>query len=200
MTSARPLRDVFSELATAGSGGDAGEVLDAHGHADLPDGLVAEAVVSYADTAPVEVAEHLAPFVMAHSAVYPEAVSGPADPAGWLDAVSTAPEPLVDDSEADLAAPDPDAADPADATDDRTDLGLDFGLGDRDPAEFDIDSTGEIATALDTAPATVDTGADLPVEHPVAAGLTPAQADPTDLADTGETGSDGDADDNGLDG
>jgi hypothetical protein len=38
-------------------------------HADLPNDLVSEAIVNYADTAPAEVAEHLAPFVMAHGPV-----------------------------------------------------------------------------------------------------------------------------------
>ena len=47
-----------SPATTAGRRADPAEVLRASGHADLPDGLVAEAVVSYADTAPIEVAEH----------------------------------------------------------------------------------------------------------------------------------------------
>ena len=68
MAAARPLKDVFAEL----TGDDAARpdaVLAASGHGDLPPDLVAEAVVNYADTAPVEVAEHLAPFVTANSGV-----------------------------------------------------------------------------------------------------------------------------------
>jgi hypothetical protein len=140
MASAHPLRDVFSELAATGRAvTDADAVLDAHGHADLPDGLVAEAVVSYADTAPVEVAEHLAPFVMAHSAVYPAA--GHAE--SWLDVLATAPEPLVADEALDSPTPveapalDPDPAD------------LDFGTGElaATPSWADANATGAEARA-----------------------------------------------------
>jgi hypothetical protein len=91
MANARPLRDVFADLAgdhTASSG----DVLAAGGHPDLPDGLVAEAVVNYADTAPIEVAAHLAPFVMANSPV-PLGPEVPDEPPNWLDALATAPEP-----------------------------------------------------------------------------------------------------------
>jgi hypothetical protein len=55
MASARPLRDVFADLAGAPSD-DPGALLRDQGHPALPDDLIAEAVVSYADTAPVEVA------------------------------------------------------------------------------------------------------------------------------------------------
>jgi hypothetical protein len=73
MTSARPLRDVFADLLgdAGGARPDPAAALAAAGHPDLPPQLVAEAVVSYADTAPVEVAEHLAPYVTAHSGVPP---------------------------------------------------------------------------------------------------------------------------------
>jgi hypothetical protein len=70
MADVRPLREVLTDLV-----GDAGARLDGagaylaeHGHADLPPELVAEAVVNFADTAPPEVAEQLAPFVTAHTA------------------------------------------------------------------------------------------------------------------------------------
>ncbi|GAA0445875.1 hypothetical protein Aca07nite_03870 [Actinoplanes capillaceus] len=75
-----PLRDVFAGLA--GPGSAPGDFLR-----ELPEELVAEAVVSYADTAPVEVAEHLASFVSAHSAVGAET----AGELGWLDLLTTAP-------------------------------------------------------------------------------------------------------------
>jgi hypothetical protein len=92
MTEARPLRDVFADLA--GSDGVAAtsptEVLAANGHPALPEGLVAEAIGSYADTAPIEVAEHLSPYVMAHSPV-PLPDLADADTSGWFDAVANAP-------------------------------------------------------------------------------------------------------------
>ena len=149
MASARPLRDVFSELAASQLAGsapaDADSVLEAAGHAELPDGLVAEAVVSYADTAPVEVAAHLSPYVMAHSPVYPDVT----DPGDWLDVLATAPEPV--DVEPDLDAEptivDAGSFDPSD---------LDFGVGDAaavpdwsDPADT-IDSDMLVVTADDT--------------------------------------------------
>src|SRR5690606_18249994 len=122
MDATRPLHDVFADLAGTGHGEPA-EVLRANGHGDLPDGLVAEAVVNYADTAPMEVAEHLAPFVRAHS---PVPTTDPTLTAPtWLDALQTAPvvvDPGTDlDAGAhgfdpgadDVAALDPAALDPA---------------------------------------------------------------------------------------
>jgi hypothetical protein len=98
MTPARPLRDVFADLL-GGDGAarpDPDGLLAASGHADLPAHLVAEAVVNYADTAPVEVAEHLAPYVTAHSGVPVETppddgAVDDADPAGWAELLATAP-------------------------------------------------------------------------------------------------------------
>jgi hypothetical protein len=58
MHPARPLREVFDQLTD----GSATEPLEG-----WPEPLLSEAIVSYADTAPVEVAEQLAPFVMAHT-------------------------------------------------------------------------------------------------------------------------------------
>lgn len=71
---ARPLRELLADLAGDAEarhayGADPAGYLAAHGHPDLPEPLVAEAVVSYADTAPVEVAEALAPYVTAHGPV-----------------------------------------------------------------------------------------------------------------------------------
>ena len=139
MAAARPLKDVFAEL-TGDDAARADEALAASGHGDLPPDLVAEAVVNYADTAPVEVAEHLAPFVTAHSAVPTlDEVDGDAD---WSALLATAP-PVEADLDADLDTPagaDSDAPDaPADATlDDGT---LDDGtLG--DTALDDVDFGG----------------------------------------------------------
>lgn len=98
MEPVRPLRDVFDGLAnrpagTPGGPGDLGDpgdpaaVLDGAGHSDLPDDLVAEALVSYAATAPPQVAEQLGPFVTAHSGVPGPDVDPPAelpDPAEGL--------------------------------------------------------------------------------------------------------------------
>jgi hypothetical protein len=65
------LRELFASLSGGSEavGHDPSSVLASGGHGDLPDHLVAEAIGNYADTAPVEVAEHLSPYVMAHSAV-----------------------------------------------------------------------------------------------------------------------------------
>src|SRR3954451_10802844 len=111
MDAARALRDVFADLTGGEDTGasDPSAVLAANGHPGLPAGLVAEAVGSYADNAPIEVAEHLAPYVMAHSAVpLPDAPD--IDPGGWLDVVSTAPAavdvtglPPVDEPDHDVA-------------------------------------------------------------------------------------------------
>lgn len=115
MASTRPLRDVFAELT--GDEGvrniDPAQLLRVSGHPDLPDVLVAEAVVSFADTAPVEVAEHLAPYVAANSAVPPtEPDAVPDLPlSGWVEALATAPD-----------VTDLDDRDPADGLDAAPDL------------------------------------------------------------------------------
>src|SRR5690606_39935565 len=78
MSAARPLRDVFDELASGGAAAtgpaDLRQVMAASGYDDLPDALLAEAIVNYADSAPLPVAEQLAPFVQAHSPVSGDAV------------------------------------------------------------------------------------------------------------------------------
>lgn len=102
MESARPLREVLGELVGDESArralvADSEQVLREAGHAGLPEGLVAEAVVSYADTAVIEVAEHLAPFVMARSAVpLEEADAGP-DPRQALELLTTVPAASLGD-------------------------------------------------------------------------------------------------------
>ncbi len=99
MDEARPLRDVFAELATdedarRAHAADPEGFLQAHGHTDLPGQLVNEAIVNYADTAPPEVAEHLAPFVLAHSPIPVEDGIAPAD---GLHLLATAPaDPYLD--------------------------------------------------------------------------------------------------------
>ncbi|MEU4422838.1 hypothetical protein AB0F81_19595 [Actinoplanes sp. NPDC024001] len=129
MDSARPLRDVFADLTGAGRvAADPGELLRDQGHPALPDDLVAEAVVSYADTAPAEVAEHLAPYVTAHSVVGADAEAG--EPAGWMDLLATAPAGAEPDDIDDLAPQTGDAG---------LDESLDFGGG----AEFAPDEPVE---------------------------------------------------------
>jgi hypothetical protein len=131
MEPARPLRDVFADLAEAdlAAGNGADEVLRANGHPELPEPLVAEAVVSYADTAPHEVAEHLAPFVRANSSVPLPATQATPDP-DWFGLLTTAPR-VTDltagpDGLDDLPMPVPQSTTP----DAAGGLDLDFGQGD----------------------------------------------------------------------
>jgi len=63
----RSLRELFASMSHGST--DPATALAASGHADLPGHLVTEAIISYADSAPVEVAEHLQPYVVANSAV-----------------------------------------------------------------------------------------------------------------------------------
>jgi hypothetical protein len=143
MTQVRPLRDVFDELAGeqpagAGPAADPAVVLAGSGHGELPEQLVAEAIVSYADTAPVEVAAHLAPFVTAHSAVPLDdpAVALP-DPASGLDLLVTAPASLAADhaipaeelAGADAPFPAPEATGAGESPP-GAEYGTDFGAGD----------------------------------------------------------------------
>jgi hypothetical protein len=135
MTEVRPLRDLLADLVGDLGVRDGGPsaYLAEHGHADLPADLVAEAVVSYADTAPPAVAEQLAPFVTAHTA-------GDEEPADWFDLLTSAPADLPDDLDALDSAPTPWAGDDFDA-----DPGpaLDFGTGatdlDAPTADDDVD-------------------------------------------------------------
>lgn len=140
MQAARPLRDVLTDLVGDGDAAGPAEVLAAGGHAGLPVELVAEAVGSFADTAPIEVAEHLSPYVMANSPVpLPDAPD--VDLSGWLEAVTTAPP-----------APD---VDPTALLDDAP-ADTDFGAT---AAEVDDISFGQghTDTAPDHDPSTVDT-------------------------------------------
>jgi hypothetical protein len=146
MDPARPLRSVFADLAGGRDfGASAGlapeEVLAAHGHPDLPEGLVAEAVVNYADTAPVEVAEHLAPYVRAHTAVPQPGGTGEPE-AHWFDLLTTAPAPglggpdVIDAEASGLAVADAPAAGPdTPGTPADADIDDDFGSGHRGPVE-----------------------------------------------------------------
>jgi hypothetical protein len=91
MDAARPLRDVFVDLASGGAdSADPAQLLRDSGHPDLPGHLVAEAVVNFADTAPIEVAEHLSPYVMAQTAVA-GADPGEVESDDWLEAFTGTP-------------------------------------------------------------------------------------------------------------
>jgi hypothetical protein len=183
MESARPLRDVFADLvgdesARQDRAADPAGFLAAHGHADLPDSLVAEAIVNYADIAPAEVAEHLAPFVMAHSPVPLDDLT--VDDTGsidGLDLLATAPPELVIDDEPadadDLAvfadAEDSDTADTDDTADDS--LTLDFGHGDA------------MAAAPALAPDEPDDELDEPDEPDTTDGMTDVIPDSSEILD-----------------
>ena len=112
------LTDLVGAAATHADGPAA--YLAAHGY-DLPPDLVAEAVVNFADTTSPEVAEHLAPFVTAHTTgVEPES--------DWFDLLTTAPVP--DD-------------DPDDVDDLDSDPGLDFGAGAVDDLDMLVPTTSD---------------------------------------------------------
>jgi hypothetical protein len=160
MASVRPLRDLLADLVGEGgvrSGGPEAYLAE-HGHPDLPPELMAEAVVSFADTAPPEVAEHLAPFVTAHTA-------GAEHTADWFDLLTSSPTGLADDP---------------DTLDGSPDIGDDL---DPDPgAELDF-GAGAVDT-LDT-PASLDESADDAMEAPTAPD-SPADHFPLDT-DTSES-------------
>lgn len=145
MAAVRPLRELLADLVGDSSvrPGGPSAYLAEHGHVDLPADLVAEAVVSYADTAPPEVAEQLAPFVTAHTA-------GDEESADWFDLLTSASADLPDDLDALDSAPAPWTGDDFDA-----DPGpaLDFGTGatdiDAPAADDDLDEAFEAETAAD---------------------------------------------------
>jgi hypothetical protein len=150
---ARPLRSVFADLAGEDGGDPAtvgpAEVLGANGHADLSDGLVTEAVVNYADTAPFEVAEHLAPFVRANSSV-PTGDTSAAPELDWFGLLATAPrvaDLLLGPEALDAAAigqPEPGSGAPAVSVD----ADVTFGRGDlRDHGDRDESATGPVEPA-----------------------------------------------------
>jgi|SRR4051795_3771340 hypothetical protein len=157
MASARPLHEVLGDLvgdgAAAQAHGDPEAYLAANGHPDLPADLVAEAVVSYADTAPVDVAEHLAPYVTTHSAV--PADEPPAD--DWFSLITTAPtddldtDPDIDDFSDDGTAPDHHAGPE-----------LDFGTGSVDdldaPASDESDESDDDSDGSDDTSGSPDDG------------------------------------------
>jgi hypothetical protein len=191
MQPARPLRDVLTDLVGDGDAAGPSEVLAAGGHSGLPDQLVAEAVGTFADTAPIEVAEHLSPYVMANSAVpLPDAPE--VDAGSWLDAFSGAPVP-----DADPAALLDGGFDGAPATwyePTGTDVGdLAFGHGGHpDPHVSTVDDghdVGDIQWAHDDHATPDPSGLD---DLPVADTHVPLHLDPSTLDIDGSDGDDGD--------
>src|SRR4051794_4956964 len=92
------LRELFASMSHGGA--DPAAALAQAGHGDLPGHLVTEAIINYADSAPVEVAEHLSPYVVANSAVpapdgHPYPVTELHDGFSLL---SSAPEPVDTDA------------------------------------------------------------------------------------------------------
>lgn len=164
---ARPLRELLADLAgdaaaRAAYGADPAGYLAEHGHADLPEPLVSEAVVSYADTAPVEVAQALAPHVAVHGPVPSES----AEPANWFDLLTSAQVPREDVDE------------PASVTDEPDDL--DFGAGAGPEPEFEppaaAEALAETAPVADAEPEPEWTADTFTPEPPIE-GLTPAADD-----------------------
>ncbi|HEU4540147.1 MAG TPA: hypothetical protein VFR23_03375 [Jiangellaceae bacterium] len=160
MNQGRPLHTVFTELlgdevARQAYAADPSGLLDAAGHHDLPEELVAEAIVSFVDTAAPDVAEHLAPFVMAHSAV-PSGSEEPPAASNGLDLLASAPGVAVE-----FAADGPsELLDSTDAGDVHPDAiapagDLDFGVGALDmsaPTDFAAASLSDVPTT-DESPA-----------------------------------------------
>jgi hypothetical protein len=191
MNPARPLRDIFADPVDGSSGADAAgpaEVLRAAGHPDLPDSLVAEAVGSYADTAPIEVAEHLSPYVMAHSPI-PLPDQAEVESGQWLEAVSTAPSVAAEGYDPLLGLDGPPVG--LDAADHYTSPANE--LGD----VIDFGQTGPDDSLTPTADPGPDTGGEsvgyYPPEDPTAADILPADDDihpldaPTDPDDALDT-------------
>jgi hypothetical protein len=151
----RPLHAVFTELlndeATRQAyAADPGSLLDGAGHTGLPDELVAEAVVSFVDTAPPAVAEHLAPFVMARGPVA-ESDADPAELDGLALLATAPPQTTREELDGDLAAT-PESMDEAHTGTGWSSDDLDFGTGsEREltdaPADGFDDALSEIPAA-----------------------------------------------------
>ncbi|HEX6359979.1 hypothetical protein [Actinophytocola sp.] len=142
MASVRPLRELLADLVGDADVRGPEAYLAEHGYPDLPAELVAQAVVSFADTAPPEVAEQLAPFVTAYTA-------GSEHTADWFDLLTSAPVALADDPDALDGSP---AAEPEDDVESDQGEGLDFGTGAVDALDLTapLDEVTEPATFPDT--------------------------------------------------
>ncbi|HEX6967856.1 MAG TPA: hypothetical protein VF174_03395 [Micromonosporaceae bacterium] len=188
MGSTRPLRDAFNELLGGAEHGsvDPEAFLAAAGHQDLPVSLIGEAVVNYAETAGPEVAERLAPMVMAHTGIAASAQPGDADPGDWLDRLASVPA-TDEHGSSDTATLDGDLTPPP-ADDGVADCDLDFGYGSAGEAGgSELAQTWEVLP-IEAAP-DLDVTADVEPQAPIEAevtgdGRTPLDPDPffTDVA------------------
>lgn len=141
---ARSLHEVFQTLA---GDPDPDAVLAAAGHAGLPADLLTEAIVSFADTAPPEVAEHLSPVVLGASS----------DAGLGLELLTSAPQVTWDD---DLdTGEEPTWADEGPPLEE-----LDFGAGGDELDALDALDAPAGAEAAEAA----ETADDVPAEVPVA--------------------------------
>ena len=160
------LHEVFAGMSGGTSAAEARGLLNESGFGEIPAPLLAEAIASYAGTAPIEVAEHLAPFAVAQGPLASFTDGSPADAQGLdagLDLLTSAPlPPPVPDLEPDPFEPDAGL----DAAEDLVDADLDAAGLDVDPAR-----------ALDDAdidPADLDASE---LEGSVLAGSVPARQD-----------------------
>ncbi|CAM2789080.1 hypothetical protein [Skermania piniformis] len=90
MDTDRTLLEIFDRLVV-GREPDIGAALHAAGYGDLPAELLNQTLVSYCDTAPIEVAAHLAPHVTAVTA------GTEPDPTVGFDLLATVPAGATDD-------------------------------------------------------------------------------------------------------
>jgi hypothetical protein len=170
----RSLREVFESLA-GDPGADPAAALAASGHEGLPAHLLTEAIVSYADTAPPEVGEHLAPVILgaAEDPGLGLELLTSAPPVTWDDvpvdefAVSDDVEPLAaddvpaddlpdlhfgaGDDAADLDSPDGHDVPDHDAVDDATDDGIDA-IDDVPAVEVHHDEVADLHVPADDLP------------------------------------------------
>lgn len=155
MAPARSLHEIFAGLTgDAAAHGEVAAVLHANGYADLPAELLTQAVVSYAETAPAEVAEHLAPLVMANSPVPGAEGTALAESGSPLDLLAAAPTAVLDDASLDDAGFD--AASLDDAVLDGVPQ-LDAAVEQTDDAHFlDEESLDEASDAVAGRPDTFD--------------------------------------------
>lgn len=182
----RPLHAVFTELlndesARQAYAADPAGLLESAGHAGLPEELVAEALISFADTAPPAVAEHLAPFVMARGPIA-ESDADPAEPDGLALLAAAPPQTTGDELDGDLPAT-PESMDEAHTGTGWSSDDLDFGTGSE--LEFTDAPADDFDGALSEIPAaSAEPAEPAPAEDEHLLGPDPAFA--VDQAETAE--------------
>jgi hypothetical protein len=184
MEAGRSLRELFAELSRPGAA-DPAELLRAAGFGDVPGSLVAEAIVSYAGTAPLEVAEHLAPFAVAHGPLpTPDPAFDTAPPDG-LTLLASAP---VDDLPDDDPPVDPPVDPTAALLPEPPDPAPEHGGAGHLEGHLDGDLDGHLHGEVDLDPSALDDPSGHPAPHPV----HPVHADPgpTDVDPAGVDGLD----------